>query len=174
MASHLPPPLNAGGGASATARTTAIMVALTFVGQASEEDPCRNSSCRVLGCMPLKQVDSPRRPDGALHDGGPLGGLSWSHGVPGCLRFTLGRFLYHSAAVPRDEGGEVRGGNPDRVQDADVRELTACAEAVNRRGAHAKAERDLGHIEQIFLDLSWTRRFVFGRCPLGDSWIGLC
>jgi len=75
--------------------------------------------------------------------------------------------------VPRDEGGEVRQGNPDRVQDADVRELTACAEAVNRRGAHAKAERDLGHIEQIFLDPSWTRRFVFDRSALGDSWIGL-
>jgi hypothetical protein len=80
MASHLPPPLNAGGGASATAPTTAIIIALTFV---------------------------------------------------------------------------------------------ASAQAVDRRGTDAEAARDLGYAEQIFLDPSWTQRFVFGRCALGDSWIGL-
>src|SRR5229473_33906 len=37
MASHLPPPLNAGGGASATARTTAIIVALTLMGLVSRQ-----------------------------------------------------------------------------------------------------------------------------------------
>src|SRR5882762_3240204 len=49
MASHLPPPLKAGGGASATARTTAIIVALTLVGHASRKSlwlalvVCQNS-----------------------------------------------------------------------------------------------------------------------------------
>src|SRR5713226_4747151 len=37
MASHLPPPLKAGGGASATARTTAIIVALTLMGLVSRK-----------------------------------------------------------------------------------------------------------------------------------------
>ncbi len=32
-----------------------------------------------------------------------------------------------------------------------------------------KAARDLGHAEQIFLDPSWTRRFVFLRCGMEDS-----
>src|ERR1700674_12460 len=37
MASHLPPPLKVGGGASATARTTAIIVALTLMGLVSRK-----------------------------------------------------------------------------------------------------------------------------------------
>src|ERR1700674_320453 len=37
MASHLPPPLKVGGGASATARTTAIIVALTLIGLMSRK-----------------------------------------------------------------------------------------------------------------------------------------
>ncbi len=37
MASHLPPPLKAGGGASATAFTTASSFALTVSGQASRK-----------------------------------------------------------------------------------------------------------------------------------------
>jgi len=45
--------------------------------------------------------------------------------------------------MPRDEGGEVSRGQVDGVQDADVREFAACAEAVDRRGADAKAARDL-------------------------------
>jgi hypothetical protein len=82
----------------------------------------------------------------------------------------MGCFLYHSAAVPRDERCEVSRRNADGVQDADMRELAASAQAVDRRGTDAEAARDLGYAEQIFLDPSWTRRFVIARFRLGDSW----
>ncbi len=78
----------------------------------------------------------------------------------------MGRFLYHSAAVPRDERCEVSRRNADGVQDADVRELAASAQAVDRRGTDAEEARDLGYAEQIFLDPR-TQRFVFGRCAFG-------
>ena len=75
-----------------------------------------------------------------------------------------------SAAVPGDEGGEVGGGHANGVQDANVREFAACAEVVDRRGADAEAASDLSDTEQIPLDPSWTRRFVFPRGGMGDSW----
>lgn len=81
--------------------------------------------------------------------------------------------LCHSAAVPSDERREVGRRNSDRVQDADVRQFAARAEAVDRRGAHAEAARDLADAEQIFLDPSWTQRFVFLRCGMGNSGIRL-
>ena len=67
-----------------------------------------------------------------------------------------------------------RGQPADRVQDADVCEFAACAQAVDGRSADAEAARDITHAEQIFLDPSWTQRFVFLRCGMGDSGIGLC
>jgi hypothetical protein len=76
--------------------------------------------------------------------------------------------------VPCDERGEVSRNDADGLQDANVRELAACAQAVDRRCANSEAARDLGYAEQIFLDPSWTRRFVIGGCGLGDSWIGPC
>ena len=48
-------------------------------------------------------------------------------------------------------------------------ELAACAQPVDRRCANSEATRDLSYAEQIFLDPSWTRRFVFLRCGMGDS-----
>ena len=51
--------------------------------------------------------------------------------------------------------------------------FTMCAEAVDRRRADAEPARDLTHAEQIFLDPSWTRRFVFLFYGMGISGIGL-
>jgi len=54
-----------------------------------------------------------------------------------------------------------------------VHEFAAFAEVVDRRCANAKATRDLTDAEQIFLDPSWTQRFAFLRCGMGDSRIRL-
>ncbi len=39
------------------------------------------------------------------------------------------------------------------------------------RRAHPELPRGLSHAKQLPLDPSWTRRFVFLRCGMGDSWI---
>ena len=51
----------------------------------------------------------------------------------------------------------------DGVQDADGRQLSLGAERINGRRAHLDLPRDLSYAKQIFLDPSWTRRFVVLR-----------
>src|SRR5258705_2530325 len=55
-----------------------------------------------------------------------------------------GAHLESSAlALLRKKRGQVVGGNPNRVADAEVLEVAALAEAIDRRGAHAE---ELGHL----------------------------
>lgn len=74
-----------------------------------------------------------------------------------------------SATLPLDESLEVRRADTNRIHDANVREISACEEAVDCCGADAEAARDLGHAEQVLLDPCWTQRFVFGGCVLSRS-----
>jgi len=68
-----------------------------------------------------------------------------------------------------DEGLQIRLRDPDGVQDANVRELSVGAERVNGRHAHPELPRGSSDREQNILDPSWTQRFVFLRCGMGDS-----
>ena len=68
---------------------------------------------------------------------------------------------------------EIEGSEADCVQDSHVGQLSACAERVDGRAANAEDPRDRGNVQQLrCLDPSWTRRFVFLRWGMGDSWIG--
>ena len=73
-----------------------------------------------------------------------------------------------------DKRGKVRGRDADGVQDSNVREFCSLAEAIDGRRAYTEQARHRGHREQAVLDPSWTQRFVFLRCGMGDSWIRLC
>jgi len=55
-----------------------------------------------------------------------------------------------------------------------VGQLSKGAERVNRRLAYSKLHCRSSDREQNTLDPTWTRRFVFLRCGMGDSWIGRC
>jgi hypothetical protein len=66
-------------------------------------------------------------------------------------------------------GGDHDALTTDGVQDADVRQLSLGAERVNGRSAHSEVLRGSCDGEQNILDPSWTPKFVFLRCGLGDS-----
>jgi hypothetical protein len=79
-----------------------------------------------------------------------------------------------SASTTRiDERREGRRFDPDGVEDAHMRKLATLTQLVDGRCADAQLVRDSPHREEAAMDPSWTQRFVFGWCALGDSWIGL-
>lgn len=78
---------------------------------------------------------------------------------------TIGPIAIALPAERERQAGSFQGIGPSSAQ--------SILKAVNRRRAHPKAARGLGHAEQIFLDPSWTQRFVFLRCGMGDSGTGL-
>ena len=70
------------------------------------------------------------------------------------------------------EGLQISLWDAEGVQDADVGQVSTGAERVNGRGAHPELSRGRSDREKNILDPSWTQRFVFLRCGMGDSWIG--
>ena len=70
-----------------------------------------------------------------------------------------------------DELSEIVRGDAERVQDANVRQLSSGAQAVDCRAAKPELSGDFWDREQGVLDPSWTRRFVFLQCGMGDSGI---
>ena len=187
MASHLPPPLNAGGGVAATARTTAIIIALTLLGHASRNALAGTAWATSSSACRWKEWTR-QGPGGLLDDGRALGSFSRCHGgsrfrqSEGCradLYPLHSAWLGHSSEVTSappalDERIEVGRADANRVHDAHVRELPAGAEAVGCRGGHAKPACDFGHREKRqALYPSWTQRLVLLRCGMGDSGIGV-